>query len=62
MANLKFSEASTVYEKVYTTGIDENRFRLVPMPGHGAQISAWAPTKGYVQTGGRPRTPSMNRA
>ena len=26
-------------------------FRLVPMPWHGAQISARAPTKGYIQTG-----------
>ena len=26
-------------------------FRLVPVPGHGAQISARAPTKGYIQTG-----------
>ena len=24
---------------------------LVPVPRHGAQICAWAPTKGYVQTG-----------
>ena len=51
-------------------GTDENLFRLVPipghgarvllelvpMPGHGAQISAWAPRKkGYVQTGARVR-------
>ena len=28
-------------------------FRLVPMPGHGAQISARAPTTGYVQTSAR---------
>ena len=46
-------------------GTDENLFRLVrlpgygervlppdlvPVPGHGAQICAWVPTKGYVQT------------
>ena len=37
-------------------------FRLVPMPGHGAPISARAPTKGYVQTPARPRPPSLNRA
>ena len=28
---------------------------LVPVPGHGAQISARAPTKGYVQTRARQR-------
>ena len=28
-------------------------FRLVPVPRHGAQICARAPTKGYVQTGAR---------
>ena len=28
-------------------------FRLVPVPRHGEQISAWGPTKGYVQTGAR---------
>ena len=56
--------ASTACKKVNTGGTDENLFRLVPMPGHGArvlplelvpgqgaQISAQAPTKGYVQTG-----------
>ena len=57
--------ASTACEKVDTAGTDENLFRLVPVPGHGArvlplkllpvsgysaQISARAPTKGYVQT------------
>ena len=62
--------ASTAYEKVNTTGTDENLFRLVPMPrlgarvlspelapeqGHGTQISARAPTKGYVHTGARNR-------
>ena len=26
------------------------------MPGHGAQISARAPTKGYIQTGARARS------
>ena len=25
--------------------------KLVPVPGHGAQITTWAATKGYVQTG-----------
>ena len=34
-------------------GTDENLFRLVPVPGHGAQISARTSTKGYVQTGAR---------
>ena len=49
---------------------DENLFRLVlvpghgarvlplelvPVPGHGAQISARASTKGFVQTGARAR-------
>ena len=58
--------ASTAYEKVNKKGNDENLFRLlpvlghgarvlplelVPVPGHGVQISARAPTKGYVQTG-----------
>ena len=53
---------STAYEKVNTTGTDENLFRqvsvpghgarvlpleLVPVPGHGAQISARASAKGY---------------
>ena len=57
---------STAYVEVNTTGTDENLFRLVPVlghsvrvlplelvpvPGHGAQISARAPMKGYVQTG-----------
>ena len=52
--------------KVNTTGADENLFRLVfmlghgtrvlplelvPVPWHGAQISARTPTKGYVQAG-----------
>ena len=64
--------ASTAYEKVNTTGTDENLFRLVPMPEHGvrvlplelvpvprhgAQISARAPTEGYFQTGARARWP-----
>ena len=56
--------ASKAYERVNTKGTDENLFRLVPVPGHGArvlplelvpghgaQISARSPTKGYVQTG-----------
>ena len=62
--------ASTACEKVNTAGTDENLFRLVPLlgncaqvlplelvpvPRHGAPISAWAPTKGYVQTSGRAR-------
>ena len=39
---------------------------LVPVPvpcpwGHGTQISARIPTKGYVQTGDRARAPSLNR-
>ena len=65
--------ASTAFEKVNTVGTDENLFRLVPvpwhgahvltlelvpMPGHDAQINARAPTKGYVQTGTRTRCPS----
>ena len=33
-----------------------------PVPGHGAQISARAATKGYVQTGARAGAPSLNRA
>ena len=37
-------------------GTDENLFRLlplelVPVPWHGSQICARAPTEGYVQTG-----------
>ena len=63
--------ASTPCEKVNTTSIDENLFRLLPVPGpsarvlpvelmpvpeHGAQNCVWAPTKGYVQTSAR----SMN--
>ena len=54
-------------KKVNTAGTDINLFRLeclgmilnlsttdlelVPVPQHGAQIWAWAPTKRYVQTG-----------
>ena len=30
---------------------------LVPVPGHGAQISAWAPTEGFVQTGAHTLAP-----
>ena len=37
--------ASTAYEKVNTTGTDENLFRLVPVPGHDAQMCARAPKK-----------------
>ena len=33
---------------------------LVPVPGYGTQITARAPTEGYVQTGAR--APSLNRA
>ena len=73
--------ASTACEKVNAAGTDENLFRLVsvpghgarvlplelvPVPGHGVQISARAPTKGYVQTGARIRASgtgaSLNRA
>ena len=57
---------------VNTTGT-ENLFRLEPVPGHGARVlplelvhgaqnSARAPTKGYVQTGTCARAPSLNRA
>ena len=61
-------DSSTAYKKANTAGTGENLFRLVPvlghgarvlplelvlLPGHGAQISARAPTKGYVQTGAR---------
>ena len=60
--------ASAACEKVNTVGIDENLFRLVPVPGHsarvlplelvpvpvhGAKISARAPAKGFVQIGAR---------
>ena len=30
--------ASTAYAKENTTGTDENLFRLVPVPGHGARV------------------------
>ena len=53
--------SSTVCKKVNTADTDENLFRLplelVPVPGHAAQISARAPTKGYVQTVARARAP-----
>ena len=46
------------------TGTDENLFtlvlELVPVPGHGAQICARAPTKGFVQTGAQARALGMN--
>ena len=60
--------ASTACEKVNTADTNKNLYRLVsvlgygarvlplelaPVPGHGAQISARAPTKGYVQTRAR---------
>ena len=32
------------------------------MPGQGVQISARAPTKGFVQTGASARAPSLNGA
>ena len=66
-----------VISKVNTVGTDENLFRLVPghsaqvLPlelvpvlGHGAQISGQAPTKGYVQSGALAghRAPSLNGA
>ena len=38
--------ASAACKKVNTAGTDESLFRLVPLPLHGAQICAWAPTKG----------------
>ena len=59
---------STACKKGNTAGTEENLFRLVlvprydarvlppelvPFPGRGAQITARAPTKGYVQTGTR---------
>ena len=65
----KFGVVALTYcEKVNTTGTDENLFRLVPVlghsarviplelvpvPEHGAEISARATTKGYVQTRAR---------
>ena len=67
--------ASTACKKVKTVGTDENLFRpvpvpgnstrelpleLVPVPGHGAQICAWAPTKGYVQIGIRAQAPCLD--
>ena len=37
--------------------------QVLPLePGHGAQISARTPTKGYVQTGVWARAPSLNGA
>ena len=60
-----------------TAGTDENLLTLVPVPGHGArvlslelapvprygaQISAPAPTKGYVQTDASARAAIMNGA
>ena len=30
--------ASATYEKVNATGTDENLFRPVPVPGHGARV------------------------
>ena len=66
--NFEFHGSLTACEKVNTAGTDETLFRLVPalrhsarvlpvklvpVPGHGAQICARAPVKGYVQTGAR---------
>ena len=31
-------DASTTCKKVNTAGADENLFRLVPVPGHGARV------------------------
>ena len=53
--------ASTACKKVNTEGTDENLFRLVPMPGHGARVlplelmpvpghGTLSTTEGYVQT------------
>ena len=42
-----------------------HRARVLPLelvPGHGAQICARAPKRGYVQTGTRARAPSVNGA
>ena len=47
--------ASAACKKVNAAGTDENLFRPVTVPGHGAQINAWAPTKGYVQTAAHAR-------
>ena len=33
--------------------------QVVPVPGHGAQILARAPTKSYVQTSARDQEPGM---
>ena len=35
---------------------------LMSVPGHGAQICARAPIKGYVQTGARARALSLSEA
>ena len=35
--------ALTAYEKVNTTGTDEYPFRLLSVPGHGAQITVEFP-------------------
>ena len=44
---------------VFGHGAQVLPLELVPVPGHGTQISALAPTKGYVQIA---RAPSLNRA
>ena len=62
--------ASTACEKVNACDTDENLFRLVPVPGHGARVlplelvpvpghgvQIRAPTKGYVQTSASTRAP-----
>ena len=45
--------ASTTRENVNTAGTDEKLLWLAPVPGHGAQVSARAPTKGEKQQVGR---------
>ena len=69
---LKTVSASAACKKVNTSGTDENLFKsvpeprhgarvlpleLVPVPGHDYQITVQAPTKGYVQTGARALAP-----
>ena len=75
MTNLGFSASSTACKRVSIAGTDENLFRLVlvpghgarvlplelvSVPGHGAQISARVPTKGYVHTSVRTRARCPN--
>ena len=50
--------ASTAYEKVNTTGTVRNLSRLVPVPGHGAQIKLeLGHQQKAVQTAARTQTP-----